>query len=76
MVKPIFRRLNKDGTGVGEDLNISPDRVMGTLFEDDVRAPIQREELAPVKPLPIEEVIGPRKSRFNNASNLALNRLF
>jgi len=35
----LFRRLNKDGTGVGQDLNISPDNVIGTLFEDDVRAP-------------------------------------
>jgi len=73
----LFKRLNKDATGVGQDLNISPDNILGALFEEDVRPP-RRIDSGPVRiPEVSEDVfVGQKKSRFSNAANLGLNRLF
>lgn len=78
IIMGLFKTLNRDPTGVGQDLNISPDNILGPLFQEDVKEPRQVEKpIIKQRRAPVEDLFtGQRPSRFNNASNAGFNRLF
>ncbi len=78
MVTSLFKfTFRKDPTGVGENLNITPDAVMGPMFVEQISAPSLQQEQSPQRtPLLEEEVVQRPKARISNAAVSGLRRLF
>ena len=68
--------FRKEPLGLGEDLNVTPDEVMGKMFVEQVE-PVRERQVSDIIKSDITEDIEPRtKSRFNNAANSGLTRIF